>query len=837
MASDEWRQCAEWLVRCRILPDDHKATHSDASAFDLAQTLRDGVLICHLLNNLVPGAVDSKDFSPRPQLSQFICIKNIRAFLQSCKTKFGLKDADLFDPPDLFDVKDFRRVIQTLSKLSKTPLAQSKVSGFPDQAPPRPPRRTVTDDEEDIYGNLPDLALDHDLDDNEEIYDKVYQDDDDEIYEDLMSTRRNKRESRVSELPPPVTKRDHCVKELHDTEKNYVDALDMLQTHFIRPSRDAIPHADRDIIFAHIEKLLEVHKSFQSELQQACIYGQPPIGDTFVKYKKKLLLYGDYCSNMPHAQERLEEVTKKSETIRQHIESCEKKANDGKFRLRDLLHVPMQRVLKYHLLLRELIKSTDKNANDRDSLERGLEAMMDLSLYVNEVKRDNETLQLIAEIQNSISDLEMPAKTSLKDYGRLQKDGELRVKNHSDNKMRIRYIFLFDKVMLMCKARGETYSFKEAIILAMYKVHDQATVKDAQKRGDKWSSSFIMAKKDDRNAYTFYAKTEDMKNKWVEAVRLALENTSPPAGQNYVMHTFDQPTECCVCKKLLRGVFFQGYLCQQDGQRQALHKECIGKSPSDNNSKVRALVDYTGTPRPSAGRPPLEFHKEDVITLLNNDSEWWQGTLNGHEGWFPSQLVQEEHARSRKDTVNLDNDGMSSHLNGYKWFVGPMDRDTAVGRLLGVPNGTFLIRVSENPGRRGELSLSIKYDNQVRHIRVEKNVEGLFYLADTKFFSSLPDLVTFYQDNSLADSFPGVDTTLKFPFKSQTSSASKILGYATAVYDYAATATTQLSLCRGDRVAILSKTGSDKGWWKGEHCITEKIGYFPLAYVKEDDDD
>lgn len=33
-------------------------------------------------------------------------------------------------------------------------------------------------------------------------------------------------------------------------------------------------------------------------------------------------------------------------------QTCEHKANDGKFKLRDLLHVPMQRVLKYHLLLR-----------------------------------------------------------------------------------------------------------------------------------------------------------------------------------------------------------------------------------------------------------------------------------------------------------------------------------------------------------------------------------------------------------------------------------------------------------------------------------------------------
>ncbi|KAJ8300445.1 hypothetical protein KUTeg_021964 [Tegillarca granosa] len=95
------------------------------------------------------------------------------------------------------------------------------------------------------------------------------------------------------------------------------------------------------------------------------------------------------------------------------------------------------------------------------------------------------------------------------------------------------------------------------------------------------------------------------------------------------------------------------------------------------------------------------------------------------------------------------------------------------------------------------------------------------------------ELVEFYQINSLADSFPGVDTVLKYPVKSQSGFNGpncRILGYCTAMYDYAATATTQLSLTRGDRVAIMSKTGSDKGWWKGEHCGSGKVGYFPLAY-------
>ncbi|XP_056010756.1 protein vav-like isoform X31 [Ostrea edulis] len=890
MATDEWRHCTDWLVRCNILPDEHKATQPDASAFDLAQALRDGVLICHLLNNLSPNSVDVKDFSQRPQLSQFLCLKNIRIFLQTCQSVFGLSTADLFDPFDLFEVKDFRKVLTTLSKLSKTPLARRKSSGFPpEQTAHRPSRRFNPDDEEDIYGNLPDLALRHDLDDNEEIYDHVYQEDDDEIYEDLC-TRRHRRESSVSELPPPVTKRDYCVKELHDTEKNYVDALRMVQQHFIKPLKDIISSADREVIFAHIEKLLEIHKKFQSELQEACISGNPKIGDVFVKYKKSLLVYGNYCSDMPKAQERLEDVIKKNDQIRCQIEVCEKKANEGKFKLRDLLHVPMQRVLKYHLLLRELIKQSGKQADDKDTLEMGLEAMMDLSLYVNEVKRDNETLQLINEIQNSIGDLQMPANTTLKDYGRLQKDGELKVKNHTDNKIRIRYIFLFDKVMLMCKARmvdrlfsGESYSFKEAIILAVYKVHDQQPAnRETQRRGEKWNSSFIMAKKDGSNAFSFFAKTEDMKAKWIDAIRLALENASPPQGINYVMHTFEEPTECTVCGKLLRGVFFQGYKCTDPGSDISVHKECIGKPPNAGNSRgrsptqiqhrqVRALCDYNGNPNPGAGRPPLCFRKDDVIKLLNNDAQWWKGQLNGEEGWFPSQLVQEETQRIRRKPsyldvkikpknengtpcivspprphspannisyVNMDSDGTSSHLKGYKWFVGPMDRDTANRRLTNMPNGTFLIRVSENPGRKGELSLSIR-NNSVQHIKVRKDEEGFFRLSMDKNFKTVKELVEFYQDNSLADSFPGVDTTLKFPFKSQAGGGanSRILGYAEAVYDYAATATSQLSLCRGDKVAILSKTGSDKGWWKGEHCVTGKNGYFPLAYVREMDDD
>lgn len=47
----------------------------------------------------------------------------------------------------------------------------------------------------------------------------------------------------------------------------------------------------------------------------------------------------------------------------------------------------------------------------------------------------------------------MPDGLELKDYGRLQKDGELKIRSHDgDNRIKSRYVFIFDKVMLMCKS-------------------------------------------------------------------------------------------------------------------------------------------------------------------------------------------------------------------------------------------------------------------------------------------------------------------------------------------------------------------------------------------------
>lgn len=59
-----------WLISCKVLPANHRVTAEAAQVFDLAQTLRDGVLLCQLLNNLRPHTINLKEINLRPQMSQ-----------------------------------------------------------------------------------------------------------------------------------------------------------------------------------------------------------------------------------------------------------------------------------------------------------------------------------------------------------------------------------------------------------------------------------------------------------------------------------------------------------------------------------------------------------------------------------------------------------------------------------------------------------------------------------------------------------------------------------------------------------------------------------------------
>ncbi|TWW71306.1 Guanine nucleotide exchange factor VAV3 [Takifugu flavidus] len=365
-------------------------------------------------------------------------------------------------------------VVDTLSKLSHTAIAQQ--TGIR----PFPSEESVED--EDIYNHLEDLIDEKVVEDEEDLYDCVYDEEDGgEIYEDLMKTEA---------LPPPVSSfppsllcpapfqkqaetdiRSCCLTEIKQTEEKYTETLESIEKHFMSPLTSYLSVAEIESVFVNIPELVKVHKCLLVEVQDSLHHRSAQnLYQIFLNFKERLLIYGKYCSHVETAIGTLDELCKDREDIRMKLEECSKRANYGKFTLRDLLVVPMQRVLKYHLLLQELVKHTH-DATDKGNLRLALDAMKDLAQYVNEVKRDNETLREIDQYQKSIENLNQ----ALSNYGRPKGDGEVRVASVDKRAKQDRHIFLFDAAVIVCKRRGDNYEMKEVIDLHLFKITNNPT--------------------------------------------------------------------------------------------------------------------------------------------------------------------------------------------------------------------------------------------------------------------------------------------------------------------------------------------------------------------------
>uniref|UniRef100_A0A8C6XLR2 Vav guanine nucleotide exchange factor 1 n=1 Tax=Naja naja TaxID=35670 RepID=A0A8C6XLR2_NAJNA len=724
-----WKQCAQWLIQCRVLPPNHRVTSEGAQVCDLAQALRDGVLLCQLLNNLMPQAVNLREINLRPQMSQFLCLKNIRTFLATCCEKFGLRKSDLFEVFDLFDVKDFAKVLPP-THINSLHMIVIKFL-------------LILNEDDDLY----------DCVENEE-------EEGDEIYQDLMRS-----ESSVTPRMTELDKRKCCLQEIQQTEEKYTSTLESIHQVFM--------------LHIHLIHLFLTNSSGGIVFFSA-MYLKRSVTQDLIEF----LLYGRYCSQIEAATKYLDQVSNISVDVRMKLEECSQRANNGRFSLRDLLMVPMQRVLKYHLLLQELTKYT-LDPTEKENLRQALDAMRDLAQCVNEVKRDNETLKQITNFQLSIENLSQ----SLAHFGRPKIDGELKIITGEKRSKLDRYGFLLDKALLICKRKGDSYEMKIFVDLCNYQVRDDSST---EKDNKKWTHMFFLIELNGFSGYELYFKTRELKKKWMEQFEMALSNIYPENAKanrhEFYMYSFEDTTSCKACQMLLRGTFYQGYRCSKC--RSPAHKECLGR------------VSQCG--KSSSGK----FLVAKSFSLLGCAITIWQCSC---------PLLQ---------SPNLFN----------KVYAGPMERAEAEQILASRSDGTYLVRQRIKDAT--EFAISIKFNAEVKHIKIQTK-EELYRITEKKAFKGLVDLVEFYQENSLKDCFKTLDTVLQFSFKEPeskigskpTGKSLKYFGSAKARYNFCARDRTELSLSEGDIIKILNKKGHP-GWWRGE--IYGRIGWFPANYVEED---
>ncbi|XP_048587151.1 protein vav isoform X2 [Nematostella vectensis] len=878
---EEWKMARDWMISIGVLPAHGRVTDPNFTLFDFAQSLRDGVLLCQVANVLHPGAV--VDVGMKPQMSQFMCLKNIRNFLTACTRLFNLADGDLFDANELYDVSDFGKVVNTLSKLSHLP--ESLHRGF-EPFPPNTNKFAAYQDE-DIYSNLEEIALSRDITEEENPYDVVtIEEEGDKIYEDLCAVNYIPKPSRQSSQEE---KRKYIVAEIIETEKGYVEALRMIVHNFINDPRvkNTLNAEDKELIFINIEELHKMHSKFVFKLEDACNrMDGVNISKLFLDCRDDFLKYGNYCARMPDAQVHIDELSRRDAKFKDILEECQKRAN-SKFTLRSLLVVPFQRVLKYPLLLSELYKQTKPTHQDKQGLEKALCALQDVATYINQVKRDDENMKTVKDIQNSLTS---GVGEDLFKFGHLMKDGEVQVKS-CDQQPKKRHAFLFDRALIICKTKGDTYHHKSTLFLNYYELQENVT--SGPGRG-KFLHGWSMrgeTMEAERNSCSMFTKTADMKDKWITEIKRAMYNLLLPGvnqGEHHFdLYTFTNPTYCGVCQNLLWGLVNQGYKCVICDA--SCHQGCILKCPECRGNR-RPNKSFTGVspfmprspislasisperqrkvsapPRMGtdaqvvvaiqnfhgiapSGRSSLNMVIGDEVEVLNqNDPEWWEGLSirTGTTGYFPrSHVTSTENAdagnkqnqltnrhRYEQHTLKEESPGHPSPAPGeikdtltkYPWFAGKMDRTEAEQETMGRSDGTFLVRESAN--RAGEYALSVRFRNATKHIKIPYE-DGTFCLTQSKVFDSIPELVAYYRENTLGVSFTGLDTTLRCGLNEDQDNRG--IGWATALYPYQARNAKEISIQKNSKILILNKDGS---WWKGE--CDGQIGYFPSNYVKE----
>lgn len=101
-------------------------------------------------------------------------------------------------------------------------------------------------------------------------------------------------------------------------------------------------------------------------------------------------------------------------------------------------------------------------------------------------------------------------------------------------------------------------------------------------------------------------------------------------------------------------------------------------------------------------------------------------------------------------------------LATQEWFAGALGRDAAKDAVMGHPDGTFLIRSST---RHDGYSLSVKFSETCRHVKVLKDGKGNFGFTEPCEYSSITAFVEHFQAVSLSVYNAELETKLEYPYK------------------------------------------------------------------------
>ncbi|XP_014226611.1 protein still life, isoform SIF type 1 isoform X3 [Trichogramma pretiosum] len=195
------------------------------------------------------------------------------------------------------------------------------------------------------------------------------------------------------------------ILELVETERTYVKNLNSLLENYLEPLKREtfLSNAEINALFGNIQEIVAFQRQFLQNLDHA-IEVEPEflnfehpsqfkgvlfsIGSAFLFYVNHFKLYSSFCASHSKAQKVLH-PNEGNQALQEFLQARNPRQQHSST-LESYLIKPIQRILKYPLLLQQLRNLTDEHSDERRHLIGALNGMEKVAEHINEMQRIHE---------------------------------------------------------------------------------------------------------------------------------------------------------------------------------------------------------------------------------------------------------------------------------------------------------------------------------------------------------------------------------------------------------------------------------------------------------------
>ncbi|XP_004773710.1 rho guanine nucleotide exchange factor 6 isoform X3 [Mustela putorius furo] len=481
-----------WLISLGVL-DSPKKTICDPEEF-LKSSLKNGVVLCKLINRLRPGSLEKYCLEPQTEAD---CLNNIGDFLKGCATL----QVEVFDPDDLYSGVNFSKVLSTLlavnkatedqlserpcgrsSSLSAANSSQTNPQGAVVSAPPGPQRQSkaVEMTENGSHQLIVKARFNFKQTNEDELSvckgDIIYVTRVEEggWWEGTLNGRTGwfpsnyVREIKSSERPlspkavkgfetTPLTKNYYTVvlQNILDTEKDYAKELQSLLVTYLRPlqSNNNLSTVEFTSLLGNFEEICLFQQTLCQALEECSKFpeNQHRVGGCLLNLMPHFKsMYLAYCANHPSA---VSVLTQHSDDLEQFMES-QGASSPGILILTTSLSKPFMRLEKYVTLLQELERHMEDTHPDHQDILKAIIAFKTLMGQCQDLrKRKQLELQILSE------PIQAWEGESIKTLGNVLFMSQVMVQYGTCEEKEERYLLLFSSVLIMLSASPRMSGF------------------------------------------------------------------------------------------------------------------------------------------------------------------------------------------------------------------------------------------------------------------------------------------------------------------------------------------------------------------------------------------